>query len=152
MKSASLLVFLAAIVLNMTLVLQLTVARGPVILGLESRRDYLSSNLRNYGAILYINENLPDSARVLSSDPKIYYCNIPCVYDGAVMDYKAFQDDEVKLLEELERLNISHILADPVSGMLRERPSVNSLYKKLVMQGKLREVFARDYVRIYMVT
>jgi hypothetical protein len=148
-KRVSLIILVAAILLNMILVLQLTVVTGPVILGLESRRDYLSSNLRNYEAILYINENLPDSARILSSDPTIYYCNIPCVYDEAVMDYKAFQDDEMKLLEELKRLHISHILADPVSGMLRSKPSISSLYKKLVMQGKLREVFVRDYIRIY---
>jgi len=148
-RRASLLVFLAAILLNMILVLQLTAATGPVILGHESRREYLSSNLRNYEAILYINENLPDSARILSSDPTIYYCNIPCVYDVAVMDCKVFQDDEMKLLEELKRLHISHILADPVSGILRDKPSISSLYKKLVMQGKLREVFAKDYIRIY---
>ena len=143
---------MAAIGFNVVMLLNITSIKSPVGMGVESRQDYLSRVLANHEAILYINENLPDSARVVCFDPRIYYCNVPCVYDGAVMGYGAFRDDEMKLLEELKRLNMSHVLISRNSPTFGGNPAAVNLYKKLIEQGKLRGVFADGNSALYVVT
>jgi hypothetical protein len=149
-KGASIFILVAAMLLNMVMLLNITSIKALVILGIESGQSYLSKVLTNHEAILYINENLPDSARVMSLDPRIYYCNVPCVYDGGVMNYRDFRDDEMKMLEELKRLNISHVLLSRNSPTFGGNPVAVNLYRKLVEQGKLRGIFADDNSALYV--
>jgi 4-amino-4-deoxy-L-arabinose transferase-like glycosyltransferase len=52
----------------------------PVILGLESKAEYLRRNLYDYGAMEYIANSLPGDARVfLIGDGQTYYCNDRCL-------------------------------------------------------------------------
>ena len=152
LKGVSIFILVAAMVFNILMLLNITSIKAPVVMGIESRRDYLSKVLTNHEAVLYINENLPDSSRVMSFDPRVYYCNVPCVYDGAVMDYGAFQDDEMRMLEELKRLNISHVLLSWNSPTFGGNPGAVNLYRKLIEQGKLRGVFGDSNSALYVVT
>lgn len=51
------------------------------------------------------------------------------------------QGDEMKLLEQLKRLNITHFLINMEVSAYRTSP-VKGLYKRLFEQGKLRLIFA----------
>lgn len=141
MKRASLSILAAAMVINLILALALAVIKGPVVIGLESREDYILKMLPNHGAISFINNNLPGSARILSTDPRLYYCDRSFVYDAAAIDYRGLGGDETKLLEALRRLRVSHVMLMPGWGTLRSGPALE-LYKKLADQGRLRGLFA----------
>jgi hypothetical protein len=141
-KRIALSILVVAVLLNMTALLQLTIARGRPVLGLESVREHLTKRVMSHGAILFINDNVPENSRILSVDPRFYYCDRPCVYDVSVLDYEAIQGNEAKLLEELKRLNISHFLMNMEVTSYRTNDQVQGLYRKLFDQGRLRCILA----------
>jgi 4-amino-4-deoxy-L-arabinose transferase-like glycosyltransferase len=150
-KRISLFILVAAMILNMSLDLFYIRHRSPVVLGLESRHEHISRTVIGHEVILYINKNLPDSARVLSTDPRLYYCERQCIYDGAIMGYESFQGDEMKLLGKLKGLNISHILLNPAFFSDSRRGSAPlELYRKLFDRGKLRGIFAKKGLSLYV--
>ena len=77
---------------------------------------------------------------------RIYYCNVPCVDHGVVIDYSSIKNDETKLLEQMKDLNISHVL---VRWILFRSRSRQGLYNRLAEQGKLKEIFKMDLLTLY---
>ncbi len=145
-------ILIAAALLNMSLDLILIGYKGRVVLGIESRQEHLFRRVSNHEAISFVNENLPASSRLLSTDPRLYYCEVPSVYDRAIIDYGSLKGDEMKLLEEFSNLDVSHVLLNPsfITDSGRIDSIMLNLCKKLVEQGKLRGVFARRGLYIYM--
>jgi len=134
-------ILIIATVLNMTALVHSAIFRGMPVLGFESRQEHLNKMILSHEAITFVNEHLPASSRILSTDPRLHYCEIPAMDDRAVMDYKSLQGDEMKLLEQLKRLDITHFLINMEVTAYRTSP-VKELYKKLFEQGKLKLIFA----------
>lgn len=50
-----------------------TYFKWPVVFGLESREEYMTGRVERYPAFQWINEHVPESAMVLTLDPRSYY-------------------------------------------------------------------------------
>ncbi len=134
-------ILIIATVLNMTALVHSAIYRGMPVLGFESRQEHLNKIVFSHEAIIFANEHLPASSRILSTDPRLHYCEIPSVRDKSAIDYKSLQGDEMKLLEEMKRLNITHFLINMEVTAYRRNPA-KELYKKLFEQGRFKLVFA----------
>jgi len=142
LKRVAISIIVISALLDMTANLQSAIVlRGMPVLGLRSKQEHLSKHIISHEAIIFINKYLPASSRVLSTDSRLYYCKIPALNDSVVIDYGNLQDDEMKLLEQIKRLNISHVLINMEVTAFRRNPA-QELYKRLLEQGKFRCIFA----------
>jgi hypothetical protein len=95
-----------------------TVDKRPqaVVLGLESRESFLRREVYDYGALAFIQSDLPAQARVLQLwDGQGYYCGDRCLSDaGQVQAAYLFQ--EAPSVEAMEALlasrGVTHLLLD----------------------------------------
>ncbi len=85
--------------------------------GRESREAYLTRMLPDYPALQYINQNLPDTARVyfIFMGRRVYYCERDYFYDAGDnasflldMIQKAQNQDEIKI--RLQEKGLTHLL------------------------------------------
>lgn len=53
----------------------------PAALGFESREDYLTRRVERFPVFQYLNANLPESAGVLTLDPRTYYIDRPAFHN-----------------------------------------------------------------------
>jgi hypothetical protein len=92
----------------------------PVVVGAESRQDYLSRKLRSYPVWVYIGENIPNEARLLSwSGGDQFYTHHSRVWiystgarNLAWADIGPEGKEASILLPELANLRITHLVAD----------------------------------------
>lgn len=83
--------------------------------GLQSREKYLENNLGDhYRAMNYINENLPDSAKIqFLWEPRTYYCQREAHPDAILGSFKhlVFLEGEAEgIAEHLQEAGITHLL------------------------------------------
>jgi Dolichyl-phosphate-mannose-protein mannosyltransferase len=57
----------------------------PVVLGMESREDYLTRRVERYPAFQWVNENIPKDAVVFTLDPRTYYIDGPTYMNFQVL-------------------------------------------------------------------
>jgi hypothetical protein len=103
-----------------------------VVLGKETREQYLSRTLPFYDMCTYINANLPQSARIISLwEVRTYYCDREVFSPNAggdlglkKWDWYGKQDAE-EILNVLQSLGVTHIL---ISWWFRDE--LVSLYEK----------------------
>jgi 4-amino-4-deoxy-L-arabinose transferase-like glycosyltransferase len=88
----------------------------PVVLGLESKQEFLLEKVRNYDVKRFINEKLPNNSKILSFlRPCCYYIDREYVkalprYSGLI-DYSKIETPE-QLLEKLKELGVTHIVKE----------------------------------------
>lgn len=95
-----------------------TIGERPVgvVLGLESRKAYLSDAVYDYRALDYVVSGLPRDARVLQLwDGQSYYCDARCIPDagqvqGPFLHNLARTVDDMRA--ELEARGVTHLLID----------------------------------------
>ncbi len=87
-----------------------------VVFGSESKDDYLTRTVYDYGAVDYIVSNLPPQARILHLwDGQSYYCDARCLPDAGQVQaaYLVQQSGTVEgLRSRLEARGVSHLLLD----------------------------------------
>lgn len=57
----------------------------PVALGMESKTAYLSARVERYPAFAWVNANLPESAGIMTLDPRSYYIDRPTFQNYAML-------------------------------------------------------------------
>lgn len=85
----------------------------PVVFGLKSEDEFLSEKTELYNEIMYINQNLPETSKLLIWTHNRFYLDrkyIP-VYpiEQGLIDYNKYRNAE-ELLSRLKELGITHIL------------------------------------------
>ncbi|MFP6584360.1 MAG: glycosyltransferase family 39 protein [Candidatus Hydrogenedentota bacterium] len=78
LKSRTLTFFIAAgIVYGCVLAVGTMYFKVPVAFGIESREDYLIRRVDHYEAFAWVNENIPEDARILTLDQRSYFLGRP---------------------------------------------------------------------------
>lgn len=82
-----------------------------VVLGLESEESYLMRKERSYAISKYINENTEPSAKIFTTEPRVYYCDRNIIYtDGYIACNKLSDVSFNELTKILKKDNFTHIL------------------------------------------
>ncbi|MFC1716708.1 ArnT family glycosyltransferase [Candidatus Poribacteria bacterium] len=150
-------IMVVAMLFNISMMWDYTSPKLPIVLEIQYRKSYLSRYLGSYTAALYAKEHLPDSARILSTDPRGYYFTVPLVDHRNTIDYASIdniEDEEMRpmeLLKQMKALNISHVLTHDRVVFAVFSPERNSYYIKLAEQGKLGRIFKAGFVTLYEV-
>ncbi len=110
-------VVVLALSLNLVTHLMEFLANNPLLYlaGLQSREKYLESNLGDhYRAMKYINENLPDPAKIqFLWEPRTYYCRREAHPDAILGSFKhlVFLEAETEgIVEQWREAGITHLL------------------------------------------
>ena len=120
-----------------------------VISGRETRDEFLSRQVYNYPAVMFINENLPPDSRVLFAygGSSWYYCRRPVLVDSIFQEHTLAEIVDQsrspgEMIAELGRRGITHILlnADLVRTGLHSGLSAE--------KQRLLETFCRDGTRV----
>jgi len=87
----------------------------PYLTGFESKESYLTRHLGlSYSTVVYINENLPPSAKILFLwEPRSYYCQRDCWPDALLDKFKHLTykyHDAEGIAEYLHREGVTHLL------------------------------------------
>jgi hypothetical protein len=111
-----------------------------VVLGLESREDYLSRYLDSYAVIEYINQNLSKSARVLSFwEENQYYFDRELIYNYSFQGSECIYETQTEagFLYCIKGLKITHLLIN--------RNRIPSNQAQLLV---LQKPFVRQYLQL----
>jgi 4-amino-4-deoxy-L-arabinose transferase-like glycosyltransferase len=83
-----------------------------VVLGLESKESYLARKERSFSACDYINKNTELDSKILTTDPRIYYCDRNIIYSGYYLACKGIKDNiSIKEMASiLKKDNFTHLL------------------------------------------
>jgi len=132
----------------------------PVVLGLESKANYLRRTLYDYTAMEFIRNELPPDARVaLLWDGRGYYCDSRCLPDADLSLWPRLLQESGSgqaAVEALRARGVSHVLVDLEelsNGLQRDRgvthpDSVTQLADALTPPFA-REIFKAEKVAIY---
>lgn len=95
---------------------QLLALQAPVVFGWESRDDYITRGFAPYPAMKFINNQLPQNAKVVFyNSPYGFYCDKPYLWGDAqhstYIPYGMFQSAE-DLRAYLAKIGVTHILID----------------------------------------
>jgi hypothetical protein len=132
-----------------------------VLLGIDSKQNYLVRVLRDYSGITYINKFLPQTAVSLFLwDGRGYYCKDKCVPDVDQSKWSALIQDTTNLTEIsdwLKERNITHILfskEDITFFLLRHDPQkINLNATKYLLEEFVpkctEEVYTDEWVQIF---
>jgi hypothetical protein len=131
-------------------------------IGTESRNSFLSRIVRDYPAMDYITESIPESERVLLlGDGQSYYCHPKCIPDPDHFrwagEIASLSSDE-KLGEWLDTKGASFILLswEDLDFLLQHDPkgvmkfAVKRIFR-LREDGCLQEVFSTEWTALYKV-
>lgn len=109
----------------------------PVVIGMESRDEFLSNTTLFYQDIQWMNENLPADARVMSDFVNLYYLDRPSIWmqarNSAWIDYSRVKTTE-DVLKQALALGITHIF---VTG----KPAIQE-WDELVITGLLERLYS----------
>ena len=115
-------IVVVAMLFNIAVFCDYAYAKFPVVLELESRNSYLSRYLWSHTATMYANRYLTDSDRILSTDPAIYYFDVPTIRHDSIIDYASIdnvKDKEMMPLKLLEQM----FLYTPVCHLQSQIPN-----------------------------
>jgi hypothetical protein len=113
MKNFIQVIIITSFFFNMTLLTQNVSEKFPVVIGLETREQYLDRRVNLYSTIDYANRNLGNSVKILTMDPRGYHFDKPYVVGAKVFQgYIRFDEinDISQLLSMLRSHGITHIL------------------------------------------
>jgi hypothetical protein len=108
----------------------------------EYREQVFLAKFPDYAAIKWINENLPEVAEILSTDPKGYfferkfYIGTPGVQSQALPPWS--EDDDAKILEGWKKLGITHLLFNLSKNVMKNSYFVYTVTKGIEDRGELR--------------
>jgi hypothetical protein len=110
-KYAAVIALAVWLALGIGVVIQQTVQFLPVVVGLESRDDFLSRTVWFYKDIQWMNGNLPEDAVVFSDPKMLYYLDRKYIWgrfrDQGSIDYSQLADVEA-LAARLRELGVTH--------------------------------------------
>ncbi len=125
-----------------------------VVLGLESREDYLSRYLDSYAVIEYINQNLSKSARVLSFwEENRHYFDRELIYNYSFQASECIYtiQTETGFLHCIKNLKITHLLINKnrippnqIQLLVLQKPFVRK-YLKLIFSKKQVDLYEVIY-------
>jgi len=158
---------LAVGLMLITLFYQVQLARQlrpwDVIIGLESADEFLNRNVGDFGAAHFIQDELPDTARVLLlGDGRSYYCSPKCIPDPDHFRWAALissSNNPTELPDRMGGPEITHFMIsledldfllqhDP-SGILSEATDQIVEWKS---SGELIDIYSDDLTRIMYLT
>ena len=88
----------------------------PMVMGFESKENFLRENIWYYDAFSYVNRTIPSSKILLATWYSGFYLNVPYLvglpWAGGVVDYSRLPDAEA-LCVRLRELGVTHVLFDP---------------------------------------
>lgn len=86
--------------------------RLKVVVGLESEEAYLKRKERSFGMISYINSEIEPDAKILSTDPRAYYCDKKIIYADNYLNCNGLKEDiEIKeLVRILKKDGFNYLL------------------------------------------
>ena len=134
-----------------------------VLIGKESKEDFLQRNVGDYGAIRFIKNNLPSDARVLLMwDGRNYYCDERCIPDidhsqwtELVMELK----NDKGVLSYLSAKGITHLYLslDDVDFILQHDPTNQhkmalEYFLDTIKPNCAEEVYGDQFGAIYALT
>lgn len=152
----SLLVFCVSF--NLILLIGQNYFKFPVVLGFETREQYLSKRVPTYETIKYL--NLSDDVKlVLFLDPRTYYSDKPYLWGEpttqGLIDYSQFKDMR-EMLEKFNDLGISHLLVhEPWLEKNKKTwaasifAPLNKLYEKLKTNESFKLVYSKNGTYLY---
>jgi len=119
LKVAVQIVIVASLLFNIVIPVKETSIRLPVVIGSETREQYLDRRLYIYNVIEYANRNLGDDVRILTMDPRGYYLDKPYITGTPIFQgfirYDGIKDVS-QLLDMFKRYGITHLLLDQGYG------------------------------------
>lgn len=139
---------------------RLQARRFPVVLGLETPQAYLSRvfpryyNYHWYDDLQFINQNLPDDAKVLVWDRRGFYLERDYAWAmSLVTGYlpPGVVEDWSRLRSELEALNITHVAFSEGKAPNADREVLNPLRTTLVESGCLVPVYASETMSLFRI-
>ena len=141
----------------------LTVKAPAVLLGQVSRRDFLERTVFDFRAHEYIQEKLPEEARVLMLwDGQTYYCESRCIPDADQTRWPILVSDNPdpeQIVERLKALGATHLLVSPgdAAHLIESDPSGRheSSYAYLMetfIPACTREVFRDEHMLLLELT
>jgi len=117
---------------------------SPVVLGLESKSDFLKTRVTGYRAMQYIQSTLPREARVLMMwDGQGYYCDERCLPDAEQSQWVRWSQgspDPATLARQLKAAGITHLLYSKDSIVIIEDHDPTGVHRRA--EEYFREVFA----------
>lgn len=118
----------------------------PVVLGTTSREAFLKNNESNYRLFQYINQNTPESARILLQGiVKGFYCEREYLWDHPyqrVISYNGIERSD-ELLQRFKKLEITH-----VARMINIPPARLNLGYPQYFTDPLHEDFRNKYLKL----
>lgn len=131
-----------------------TIKPFPYLLGKESREAFLKHHLLHYNAVKYINENLPDDARLFTMflGRRGYYLdrnykNEPSFGMNTIRQMVSSSTNEEKFVEYVRSMHVTHILmrTDLVDKYLRDNFSPEKIKRFLSLENKYwRKVYENN--------
>ena len=126
--------------------LKVTLNRIPVILGVESKKDYINSygryfsKIKDYPDILYMNKNLPSTSKVLLWSNHGYYMDTNYTYAIGfitnIADSANINDPDL-VIDELKSHGITHVAMN--DNILRKK------LKDVILQSGRCNILKKDY-------
>jgi len=126
----------------------------PIVLGRETREAFLKHHLPHYNAVKYINENLPDDAKLFTMflGRRGYYLdrnykNEPSFGMNTIRQMVSSSTNEEKFVEYVRSMHVTHILmrTDLVDKYLRDNFSPEKIKRFLSLENKYwRKVYENN--------
>ncbi len=131
----------------------------PVLLGTESRQDYLARTVSNFRGLGYIREQVPPSGRVMMVwDGQGFYCNARCLPDADQTRWlrmvSASRDSD-RLYALLEGEGITHVLYSEDAHLVASRDRTGNQARAIehflgdFAPGHTKEVYGDAWVKIF---
>lgn len=130
----------------------LTLPCWKVVLGFETKQEYLEGSFHSYRAFEYINHSTPPDAKVVTfGEPRGFYCDRPYFWGepnhSKIIDRQR-GSNALGLVSELQRLGVTHVLLPIVwlannDSDLQELnlPQFREALREAIRLGLLRTVF-----------
>ena len=103
-----------SLVFSLSVGAQLIALQAPVVLGRETRDDYITRGFAPYPAMQFINRQLPQNAKIVFyNNPYGFYCDKPYLWGDAphstYIPYETFRSPE-DFRASLAKIGVTHIL------------------------------------------
>lgn len=117
-----------------------------VVLGLESKESYLTRKERSFSACDYINKNTEPGAKILTTDPRIYYCDRNIIYSDYYFNCKGLRYDMglKELADLIKKDGFTYLLLAIDKPFDKEDKAILQARLNIVYQGYFTENTAED--------
>lgn len=147
-RSKNIIIFILSLSLALNCAVSLYHAKDSirVVLGLEPKESYLARKERSFSAYDYINKNTAPDSRILTTDPRIYYCDRKIVYSGYYLACKGIKDNTgIKELAAIaKKNNFTHLLLVVGKPFDKEDKNISSAPVTITHQNYFIENTSED--------